>query len=397
MSIFIGVRSVTRGNYGIFALTTLMMLFIYMSLLFLPSLIQGVVNRVNGQLVNTLTSDIVITSGTRAASIADADSLLAKVRDTSGVAHATAVVRVGNQISHEGSTGSYPVAAIDPTSYAEVFTTPTNLLAGRYLTDRDTDAAFLGIGVAGTGQTNVRGYKSSLEDVYTNDQVAITLGNGRTDNFSVVGIYDNQFPLSDDNAYITMSEADQLIPGISNTASAIYVRTDNGADVNRVVGKLAALQSGIKLETSADLGSAVAEQVATFSLVSDILKIVWLVMAAITIFIITYVDLVNKRRQIGIQRAIGISSTSIVLSYVLKALAYALVGVGSGFLIFQYALSPIVQGHPFEFPNGPVTLAATPSEIVSDLVVMVVVASIAALIPALRSVRLRILDAIWGP
>jgi ABC-type lipoprotein release transport system permease subunit len=32
----------------------------------------------------------------------------------------------------------------------------------------------------------------------------------------------------------------------------------------------------------------------------------------------------------------------------------------------------------------------------TDLVILVIVASIAALIPAVRSVRLRILDAIWG-
>jgi len=40
--------------------------------------------------------------------------------------------------------------------------------------------------------------------------------------------------------------------------------------------------------------------------------------------VITYIDLVNKRRQIGIERAIGIKSSPIVFSYVLKAWAYAL-------------------------------------------------------------------------
>ena len=396
VSVFLAFRSVTRGNYGIAFLTTLMMLLIYVSLLFLPSLIQGAVNRVNGQLVNTLTSDIVITPDTKADSIDDAGALLAQVRRTPGVSEATAVVRVGTQISYGNNSGSFTVDAIDPASYAQVFTTPSNIFEGRYLTSQDTDQVFMGIGVAGAGDTSARGYRASLETVQANDQVSITLTNGQTRSFNVVGIYDNQFPLSDGNAYITMNEVGQLLPGISDDATAIYVRTTNGANVNQVVDALTPLQSGVKFETSADLGSAVQDQVATFNLISDILKVVSLLMAAITIFIITYIDLVNKRRQIGIERAIGIRSAPIVLSYVFKAWLYALVGIGVGFLLFQYVLTSIVQSHPFQFPNGPVTLATTGSEMTTDLVILIIVASIAALIPAVRSVRLRILDAIWG-
>ena len=69
VSAFLAARSLARSNYGIAATTTLMMLLIYMSLLFLPSLIQGAIDRVNAQLVDTLTSNIVITPAGQAASI----------------------------------------------------------------------------------------------------------------------------------------------------------------------------------------------------------------------------------------------------------------------------------------------------------------------------------------
>ena len=119
-------------------------------------------------------------------------------------------------------------------------------------------------------------------------------------------------------------------------------------------------------------------------------------MAAITIFTITYIDLVSKRRQVGVERAIGIRSAPIVLSYVVKAWAYALAGIGTGFVLFRFAVTPLVHSHPFHFPNGPVTLAATWNEMSLDLIILIIVATLAALVPALRSVRIRILDAIWG-
>ena len=75
-------------------------------------------------------------------------------------------------------------------------------------------------------------------------------------------------------------------------------------------------------------------------------------MAAITIFTITYIDLVNKRRQIGIERAIGIRSGPIVLSYVLKAWAYALTGIGTGLALFRFGLTPLVTATPSSSPTA---------------------------------------------
>ncbi|MBO0744881.1 MAG: FtsX-like permease family protein [Candidatus Dormibacteraeota bacterium] len=396
VGLFLGVRAVLRGNRGIAVLTTLMMLLIYVSLLFLPSLIQGAVNRVNDQLVNTLTSDVVITPSVQGTTIQDVDAYLDQIRKTAGVEQATSVFRVGSQISYGSNSGSFTVLAIDPASYARVFTTPSNLFAGRYLSQEAPDQVFVGIGVAGAGQSQIRGYRSSLRSVQVGDQVSITLTNGRQYAFGVLGIFDNQFPLSDGNAFISMAQAQQLLPGIAGQATAVYVKTQSGAGVAQVVSRLSKLRTGMSFQTSADLGSVVQDQVATFTLISDILKAVSLLMAAVTIFMVTYVDLAGRRRQIGIQRAIGITSTAVVISYLLKALAYAIAGVACGYAVFLYVVTPIVQRHPFQFPNGPVTLAATWGEMVRDLVILAAVSAAAALVPAIRSTHLRLLDAIWA-
>jgi putative ABC transport system permease protein len=396
VSLFLAGRTLARSNYGIAAATTLMMLLIYVSLLFLPSLIQGTINRVSAQLIDTTTSNIVISPEGKGASIAGAGSYLTQIRRTSGVASATAVYHAGTQVSNGASAGSWSVDAIDPASYGAVFTTPGNLIEGHALAPGDTSQVLLGIGIAGAGQTQARGYRASLQTVHAGDKVAITLVNGRTATFTVAGIFDNQFPQSDNNAYITMNEAAKLLPASAGRATSIYVRTRGGTSESREVSQLSQLRSGLKFLTSADLGTTVEDQTATFQLISDILKVVSLLMAAVTIFTITYIDLVSKRRQIGIERAIGIRSSPIVASYLLKAWAYALAGVGIGFLLFRYAITPLVRSHPFHFPNGPVTLATTWHEMSLDLIILMAVASLAALAPAVRSVQMRILDAIWG-
>jgi putative ABC transport system permease protein len=396
LSVFLAGRALARGNYGIAAATTLMMLLIYVSLLFLPSLIQGAVDRANSLLVDTLTSNIVITPAGQGTAIDDAGSYLDKIRSTDGVAAATAVYHVGTQVSFGASSGSWPVDAIDPASYGQVFTTQRNLIEGHALSAGDTSQVLLGIGIAGASQADVRGYRASLQTVHAGDKVSVSLTSGQAVTFTVAGIFNDQFPQADGNAYITQTEARKLEPASAGQATAIYVRTRSGTTDSREVSRLTRLRSGMKFQTSADLGAAVQDQTASYQLISDILKFISLVMAAITIFTITYIDLVSKRRQIGIERAIGIRSAPIVLSYVVKAWAYALAGVGTGFVLFRFAVTPLVHSHPFHFPNGPVTLATTGNEMSRDLIILIIVATLAALAPALRSVRIRILDAIWG-
>lgn len=121
-----------------------------------------------------------------------------------------------------------------------------------------------------------------------------------------------------------------------------------------------------------------------------------LLVAAITVIIITYVDLANRRRQIGIERAIGIRSAAIVGSYVIRSVVTALAGTVLGYVLFRFVLVPIVAAHPFQFPTGPVGLVIEPQVTRLNVVVLIAVAAAAALIPAVRAVRMRILDAIWG-
>ena len=67
-----------------------------------------------------------------------------------------------------------------------------------------------------------------------------------------------------------------------------------------------------------------------------------------------------------------------------------------GALLFKFLVIPLVDQHPFHFPNGPVRLAVSQHEIRQDIAFLLIVALLAAITPAVQSVRLRIIDAIWG-
>jgi putative ABC transport system permease protein len=397
VAVFLSVRSLLRSNWGILLTTTGIMTLIYLELLFLPSLIQGANNHVVERLKDTLTANIDVTPANKnASSITNVDQYTAEVARQPGVAAVTATSPVGNRISSDNASGSWSVHAIDPAGYNRVFTTHDSMIEGHWLTGSDTDGIVLGVDIAGAGMRSLPDYATSLKTVHVGDTVSVVLSNGESHPFKVVGIFDDQFRDADMKAYVTTTAADQLLPRQQDTADTVYVKTAPGASSAKVADEIRKFSPDLNVLEFTSLEGTIHDQTAGFTLVSNILGLVSALVAAITIFIVTYIDLVNRRKQIGIERAIGIRGGAIVASYCLKAVVYSVVGIGLGILVFKGVLVPFVASHPFHFPNGPVTLAPSSHEIRRDALILVVVGMIGALLPAWRSMRIRILDAIWG-
>lgn len=154
--------------------------------------------------------------------------------------------------------------------------------------------------------------------------------------------------------------------------------------------------SDVDFQTWQENAGIVNSMTTSFQLINSILDVVNALVAGITIFIVTYVDVINKRRQIGIQRAIGIKNHAIILSYLLRALCYVIVGLIAARLLFRFVIVPFEASHPFYFPFGAVYLALEIPLLIRTSLMLLVVSIVAALIPVLLITRIKILDAIWG-
>lgn len=396
VALFLSWRSLTRGNWGILVTTIAMMGIVYLNLLFLPSLIQGATNHVIERLVDTVTSNLVVTPTHDRLEIPNAVSYERELVGRPGVAAVTAERVVANRIYTKQYSGRWQVSAVDPVSYARVFATPGDLIAGHWLSPSDTNGIVLGIGVAGGGKAKLADYSTSLRSVHVGDVVTVVFRGDRQHRFVVRGIFNDQFRIADAKAFITDAAAARLLPGEQAGADAVYVKTKPRVTPEAVAAEITGLRPDVSVQTSTQLEGQVHEQTAGFKLIDNILRAVSALVAAITIFIVTYIDLVNRRRQIGIERALGIRGSAIIGSYCLKATAYAITGVVIGTILFKAAAVPFVAAHPFHFPNGPVTLAPSSHEMRRDALILILVAISAAFLPAWRSTRIRILDAIWN-
>jgi putative ABC transport system permease protein len=133
-----------------------------------------------------------------------------------------------------------------------------------------------------------------------------------------------------------------------------------------------------------------------FGLLGTFFGSIAIVVAAITLFIVIFINALTKRRQIGILKGIGINGGTILWSYVFQAVFYALIGTSLGLLITFGFLKPYFDANPIDFPFSDGILVAEYSTTFIRVGILIAVSIFAGLIPSWIVVRRNTLNAILG-
>jgi len=388
--------SIRKGNIGVTLLTMLILVIVALNLLFVPGLLGGLVSGANEKVVNTYAGDIVVESSRENGLIRNADRLISNIEAIDGVVAATARNSLGAELSFDDERTRCSVYGINPEREQAVLSIHKSVVEGSYLKTGDRDEILLGIQLAGADRPGLEFYTRSLKKVHAGDKISVTYANGVEKRYTVKGIFYTEFVQTDLQAFVSDKEFRTVSLLSRNEAASIHVRTAPGVDMKDITAQIASMRDDIKIFTWEDYAGIVRSMTDSFSVINAILDIVNLLIAAIAIFIITYIDVVNRKRQIGIQRAIGITPAAITLAYLMRALFYAITAATLAGLIFTNVVVPLEAQHPFHFPLGDVYLALTPAGLMRTALILLGTAIIAAFIPVQAVVRIKILDAIWG-
>ena len=114
------------------------------------------------------------------------------------------------------------------------------------------------------------------------------------------------------------------------------------------------------------------------------------------LFIVIYINVINKKRQIGILRAIGISRSVVYGSYLIQSFLYSILGIVIGGLLFGYGLMPYFKSHPIDLSIGQVSLVINPGNVRNSVIGILLAAVLAGVIPVVNIIRQSIIKAIWG-
>lgn len=379
-------------------MTLLIMTLAYVNLVFVSSIFGGIVEAINQQAIDYQYANIVIDPAIDNRYIDNkAMGIINSIPGIVGTsAHYIDKSVIDYDKFHSGKdvkSGQWVLKSINPGDEKRVTKISDAIIEGSYLSETDSDKILIGKEVAG-------GHGGNLDylslGVSVGDKINVAFSNGIKRSYTVKGIFGTKSTAMDQTVFITRKEMESVLK-IKNQASEILVKTQDTGTEDWYINEIRNI--GFKNEDIkkwSDLMGFTSGASSSFDMISIILGVIGTVVAGITIFIIIFVSVVNKRKQIGILKAIGMTRGTIVLHFVIQALFYGLVGIIVGATTILFIIRPYFLSNPLDFPVGWVSLKVTFNIIRASNISLMAAALIGGFFPAYRGAKESILTSLWG-
>lgn len=394
VSFFLASRSIARGNKGITIFTIFVLTLIFVQLVLFSSMLAGVTLKFNELMVNYQTGNVVVEPKEEERYIEDASALQKKIESLPQVVGTSARLKTTGNFCYKEKEMGGTVYGIDPADEAFVTGLEGAVISGEFLSRPDRGEIILGREVSGGFGALME--SRSLGGVEVGDIIELTVS-GKTREFRVKGIYTTLYFMADAGAYISRADMEDMldIEG-RDLAQEIAIKTTAGTDEYETRTSLLSLGIKENIRTWHEFAGILRLIEATLGLVRNIMNAIGLLIAFVIIFVVIYVNIVNKKRQIGVQKAIGIEQNVIVASFVLQAMLYAGTGVILGYAFMRFGLVPYTVSHPVQIPLGAMSLRLDDAEAINRAVLLFLASIVGSVIPAYKLAQKDLLDLIWG-
>ncbi len=396
VAVFLAFRALRRADRGSLIMTVVILAAVFLNLLFIDSVFTGVSATMDQTKIEYQFGEMIVEAADDEKIIADAPHVVDILRNLPGVraisihlfSNSTVTfdpVGDGREVNSMGAS----IMGVDPEAEAAAIDIPGSLLDGRYIHANERGVALVGAEIAGGYGSSV--FQNDLGGVQVGDTITIAYTNGVTRDYDVVGIFKTKNFETDARIIVPRGDLDSVL-GTHVEATEIIVRLDRKERAAQTVALARSLLGdSVKISdwyAKLAFGRSINQ---AFDMIGTMLRVIGAFVAGLVIFIIVFIDIVNRRKQIGILKAIGVRRSSIVLSYVIRGMVYTIVGMVLGYMTMRYGVTTYFSAHPIDFPMGPLVLFTDSQSLRAAAILFLIAGFIGSLIPALRETRKEIL------
>ncbi|HOZ03353.1 MAG TPA: ABC transporter permease [Candidatus Woesebacteria bacterium] len=407
---FLAIRDLKRSNPW----TTLLIIFVmsltFLNMVLIGGLLLGLAQGMIGSFKQYYSADLFITPSTEKSIIEQTQDITSAVETIPNLDSYTLRITTPAKVEYGHRTRTEPTDIVENSQAVltginfsqenEVTDLSKKVIEGEYLSDIDFNSVLVGKNLFEKYSNRPdSSTEQKLKNAEVGSVVNVVVGNTQKE-FIIKGIIGTGNNTIDSRVFMV-------------DAAAREMKNQENLDVNEIAIKLTSanlidesrsyLQS--ILENNQDITIQTADEAVpgssaditkTFKLLGNLVGVIALIVGAITIFIVIFVNAITRRKYIGILKGIGISAQAIEISYVIQSLFYALSGVLVASLFLMGFLKPYLDIHPLVLPIAEGKLAVTTNDILTRGIILIVTSLISGFIPARLVTRQNTLDSILG-
>lgn len=408
VGIFLAKRELKRANKWTTSLIVFVMLLTFLNLVVVSGILIGLIQGSLDQNKKFSSGDVIVSSFLNRDRIDNSQQVIAAVKTIPGLRAYSARYTGGGKLQanyhdvllkdEQPNSVGVQIAGVDPTKEDEVTHVSSLIVEGSYLEPTDTDSIVVGSFWFRKYNKNEFPGLTTLKDVPIGSRLLLTV-NGVSKEYTLKGILKSKVNDVDAKMFMLDSEFRKLNGSTDYNVNEVAISLLPGIDPE--VAKQALIAAGVdkdgRVQTAAEAIPQFLEQIkTTFGLLGNAISAIGLVVAAITIFIVIFVNAITRRRYIGILKGIGIEPRAIIISYIIQSLLYAVIGAALGIIMVFAFLKPFFNVHPIDFPFSDGILVATVSGTAIRTGILLIATIIAGYIPARIVIKQNTLSAILG-
>jgi ABC-type transport system, involved in lipoprotein release, permease component len=365
----------------------------FLSITFFASIIDGLGYEFEEGMIRGQTGHLMIEPQEDDLYISNSEDLVKDIRRIPGVVGVARRLDASAVARYETIEIGNPVLFIEPENEKDVSDYWNSVIVGEYLSKRDTDELLIGANLvesyAAEGDTQKR------FDVDVGDKITLSFSNGFVKEYRIKGIYKTGSRFVDDKIIINFNQYQLIFGSTEDIASNILIALPQRGMEESYTEQIIDLGVSEQINKWQTKMGAVNQFVGSLQITNQITGTIGLLTAFATIYIIIFINVTNKRKQIGILKAVGIKKQIILGSYVLQSLAYGITGVIIGNIVMKLLLL-LLSIHPLNMPIGPVIPILTTERLLTTSATLILASVVAGFFPSRKAADENILDAIFG-
>ena len=407
---FLAIRDLKRSNPW----TTLLIIFVmsltFLNMVLIGGLLLGLAQGMIGSFKQYYSADLFITPSTEKSIIEQTQDITSAVETIPNLDNYTLRITTPAKVEYGHRTRTEPAdivensqAVLTGINFAqenEVTDLSKKVIEGEYLSDTDFNSVLVGKNLFEKYSNRPdSSTEQKLKNAEVGSVVNVVVGNTQKE-FIIKGIVGTGNNTIDSRIFVVDVAAREMKNQENLDVNEIAIKLTSANLVNESRSYLQNIlenNQDITIQTADEAvpGSS-ADITKTFKLLGNLVGVIALIVGAITIFIVIFVNAITRRKYIGILKGIGISAQAIEISYVIQSLFYALSGVLVASLFLMGFLKPYLDIHPLVLPIAEGRLAVTNGDILTRGIILIITSLISGFIPARLVTRQNTLDSILG-